>query len=195
MTTWASLIPRTARRFTTRSSSTRKSTWGTDSSSPPRTRFRRRLTTHAVTGQGWASRTITTARGAVAKRRSISRKILTVSYLYELPFGAGKRYVTPGAASKVVGGWRMSGIQSYAAGVPLSLSVVNTLPIFNGLLRPNVVSGVAQRAVVGAHARSIRGATGGSILRPLRRRPRLPSAMPAGTSICAVPGVSGIAGD
>jgi hypothetical protein len=54
-----------------------------------------------------------------------------------------------GAASKIAGGWTVSGIQTYASGQPLSLSVVNTLPIFNGLLRPNVVSGVPQRAPTG----------------------------------------------
>jgi hypothetical protein len=76
-------------------------------------------------------------------------QILTVSYLYQLPLGPGKPYLTGGAAGKIAGGWSVSGIQTYASGTPLSLSVVNTLPIFNGLLRPNVVSGVAQRAPTG----------------------------------------------
>jgi Carboxypeptidase regulatory-like domain len=77
-------------------------------------------------------------------------QILTFSYLYELPFGNGRRYLAKGAAGKIVGGWTFSGIQSYGSGTPLSLSVVNTLPIFNGLLRPNVVSGIPQRGTIGS---------------------------------------------
>jgi hypothetical protein len=77
-------------------------------------------------------------------------QILTFSYLYELPFGTGRRYLAKGATGKIVGGWTFSGIQSYGSGTPLSLSVVNTLPIFNGLLRPNVVSGVPQRGTIGS---------------------------------------------
>jgi hypothetical protein len=88
-----------------------------------------------------------------AAERSLSAvdqpQILTISYMYQLPFGAGKHYLTGGAASRIFGGWTVSGIQTYASGQPLSLSIVNTLPIFNGLLRPNVVSGVAGRAVTG----------------------------------------------
>ena len=76
--------------------------------------------------------------------------ILTFSYLYELPLGRGKRYLTGGAAGKIAGGWTLSGIHSYGSGLPLSLSVVNTLPIFNGLLRPNAAGGVPQRGAIGA---------------------------------------------
>jgi trimeric autotransporter adhesin len=76
-------------------------------------------------------------------------QILTFSYVYDLPFGSGRRYLQSGPAARVFGGWTVSGIQSYASGLPLSLSVVNTLPIFNGLLRPNAVAGVSQRAAVG----------------------------------------------
>jgi hypothetical protein len=53
-------------------------------------------------------------------------------------------------AGKVFGGWTVSGIQTYGSGLPLSLSVVNTLPIFNGLLRPSVVAGAQQRGTIGS---------------------------------------------
>ena len=42
----------------------------------------------------------------------------------------------------------LTGIHSYSSGLPLSLSVVNTLPIFNGLLRPDVMPGVPQRGTI-----------------------------------------------
>jgi hypothetical protein len=41
-----------------------------------------------------------------------------LSYLYELPVGPGKKYLTHGVASKVLGGWQVSGIQRYQAGSP-----------------------------------------------------------------------------
>ena len=90
-----------------------------------------------------------------AQERSLSAidqpQLLTFSYLYELPFGPGKGHLTRGFAGKAFGGWTLSGIQTYGSGTPLSLSLVNTLPIFNGLLRPNVVSGVPQRGAVGSN--------------------------------------------
>jgi len=41
-----------------------------------------------------------------------------LSYLYELPVGPGKKYLTHGVASKVLGGWQVSGIQRYQTGSP-----------------------------------------------------------------------------
>ena len=77
-------------------------------------------------------------------------QILTFSYVYQLPFGPGRAHLSKGFAARTLGGWTVSGIHTYASGLPLSLSVVNTLPIFNGLLRPDVVPGVSQRAPVGS---------------------------------------------
>jgi hypothetical protein len=64
--------------------------------------------------------------------------ILSFSYVYELPLARNRR----------IGGWTVSGIHRYASGLPQSLAVINTLPIFNGVLRPNAVLGVPQRAPV-----------------------------------------------
>ena len=77
--------------------------------------------------------------------------ILAISYLYELPFGPGKPYGSAlgGVGKRLVGGWNLSGIQRYTSGLPQSLAVTNTLPIFNGSLRPNAVAGAALRGEVG----------------------------------------------
>jgi hypothetical protein len=58
--------------------------------------------------------------------------IVTFSYVYELPFGVGKRFAssTGSVTTKIVGGWSVSGVHSYKSGTPLSLSVTNALPIF-----------------------------------------------------------------
>ncbi len=41
-----------------------------------------------------------------------------ISYMYEFPAGPGKRYFTHGVASKVVGGWQISGVHRYQSGAP-----------------------------------------------------------------------------
>jgi hypothetical protein len=66
-----------------------------------------------------------------------------LSYVYELPFGPGKPFLNGGGfTGKVAGGWTLTGIHQYSTGVPVVLSANNTLPLFNGTLRPDVMSGV-----------------------------------------------------
>ncbi len=64
---------------------------------------------------------------------------LVLSYGYDLPFGKTGRW------RWALGGWNVAGIQTYARGVPLRITVPNSLPIFNGHLRPNRVGGVPIR--------------------------------------------------
>ena len=48
---------------------------------------------------------------------------LSVSYVYELPFGPGKRFLnTGGVAGQVLGGWQLSGVTVYESGRPLTAS-------------------------------------------------------------------------
>jgi hypothetical protein len=49
-------------------------------------------------------------------------QIFQLSYIYELPLGAGKRWASTGAAAKVLGGWQTSGIFSAVAGQPFQLT-------------------------------------------------------------------------
>jgi hypothetical protein len=44
-----------------------------------------------------------------------------LTYVYELPVGHGKRYLSTGVAGAIVGGWRISGIQTYASGLPMNI--------------------------------------------------------------------------
>jgi hypothetical protein len=50
---------------------------------------------------------------------------LVLSYVYELPFGAGKRYFggTKGAANGLVGGWELSGIGTFESGRPFTVLI------------------------------------------------------------------------
>src|SRR5262249_34129614 len=65
---------------------------------------------------------------------------LKLNTIYELPFGKGKRWLTRGFASGLLGGWRLSAIQSYTSGFPIALQRNNPLPIFNGPTRPQISS-------------------------------------------------------
>ncbi|HYM10801.1 MAG TPA: TonB-dependent receptor [Bryobacterales bacterium] len=65
---------------------------------------------------------------------------LKLNTLYDLPVGRGKRFLSQGLASRVLGGWRIGAIQSYASGFPIALARNNPFPIFNGPTRPIVTS-------------------------------------------------------
>ncbi len=62
-----------------------------------------------------------------------------VSYLYELPFGKGRRFGAgaPAIVNAMIGGWQFNGITTFQTGTPLSISANNTAGLFNPLTRPN----------------------------------------------------------
>lgn len=68
---------------------------------------------------------------------------LITSFAYELPFGKGKRWLSTGPGAWILGGFSLSGILSYESGLPTSISIPNSLPLNNGQLRPNLVSGAS----------------------------------------------------
>ena len=51
---------------------------------------------------------------------------------YELPFGPGKKWLSSGFASQILGGWRISSINLYSSGRPVAISGGSGLGIFNG---------------------------------------------------------------
>ncbi len=53
--------------------------------------------------------------------------ILSLGWVYKLPFGKGKSWLgnASGFTDKLVGGWQISGIQSYSSGRPLSITMPN----------------------------------------------------------------------
>jgi hypothetical protein len=86
------------------------------------------------------------SRGAIDHRH-----VFTISWAYQLPFGAGK-LVNPGSAvvRALVSGWTVSGIVSYSTGAPLALTgtacnaggilgtcIPNYNPAFSGNVRIN----------------------------------------------------------
>jgi hypothetical protein len=62
-----------------------------------------------------------------------------ISYVYELPFGPGRKFLTSGVASQIIGGWRASASQMYVSGTPMSLGTTISIPVFAaGSNRPTI---------------------------------------------------------
>jgi hypothetical protein len=74
---------------------------------------------------------------------------LVISYVYDLPFGHGKKYMSDvtGATSKIISGWGVDGVTTFQKGFPLPISFAGSTPLSsagftqNFALRPNVVAG------------------------------------------------------
>ena len=65
-----------------------------------------------------------------------------VSYIYELPFGKGKKLLSKGGVvDRVVGGWSVSGIQRYESGQPIAFGCATGVPAFAGCIRFDQVPG------------------------------------------------------
>lgn len=63
-----------------------------------------------------------------------------LTYVYDLPFGRGKKFLTGGVPSALLGGWRIAGIQTYSSGTPISIGTTVSFPIYNGTNRATVPS-------------------------------------------------------
>jgi outer membrane receptor protein involved in Fe transport len=61
--------------------------------------------------------------------------------VYELPIGKGRRWLSRGGlADRLIGGWRISAVQTYNSGTPIGVTENAPLPIFNGANRPEVTT-------------------------------------------------------
>ena len=70
----------------------------------------------------------------------------TGSFVYSLPFGANKTFFQEGLASKLLGGWQVSGIHSMQTGFPFTINLQgDTAGVGAGtggiFIRPNAVAG------------------------------------------------------
>jgi len=65
-----------------------------------------------------------------------------VGYVYDLPFGKNKKFLSKGGVvDRVVGGWSISGIQRYESGQPISFACATGVPAFAGCIRFDQVPG------------------------------------------------------
>jgi hypothetical protein len=68
-----------------------------------------------------------------------------LTWIYELPFGKGRTWLNRnGLANEVIGGWTLSGNQTYQSGDPLSIttSIDTSGYLFNGVVRADELTGV-----------------------------------------------------
>jgi hypothetical protein len=79
--------------------------------------------------------------------QDVSQRLVS-SYVLDLPFGKGKKYLggVSGVTSKVVSGWGLDGVTTFQRGFPVHLSSgkgtpLSALSLGTGTLRPDVVSG------------------------------------------------------
>jgi hypothetical protein len=83
----------------------------------------------------------------IAAEKSLSgfdaRSRLTISYVLDLPFGPGHKFLSggPGVENKLVGGWTVSGISTFGDGFPLALTATGTAMATGYGRRPNVTPG------------------------------------------------------
>jgi len=48
--------------------------------------------------------------------------VMQIGWVYELPFGSSKRFVNTGVASKIVGGWQLTGREAMYTGTPFTVT-------------------------------------------------------------------------
>ncbi len=61
------------------------------------------------------------------------------NWVYELPFGPGKTYLSTGPLAKVLGDWQFNGIYSYTTGVPITITAPDSSNTFSGNPRANCI--------------------------------------------------------
>ena len=92
--------------------------------------------TSTVVAQNWQNLGAEEGNSSFDQRHSV-----TGTYLYELPFGKDKRWVTSGAGAHVLEGFSVSGSFTFATGTPLTpayqASVADVARGTAGTLRPN----------------------------------------------------------
>jgi hypothetical protein len=100
----------------------------------------------ASTEANWLGPAASTRLDAYNRRleRSLSSQDiaqrLVVSYMYELPFGKGKRFLSglPRGANLLLSGWQLNGITTFQSGAPVILfAQTNNTQIYTTSQRPN----------------------------------------------------------
>jgi hypothetical protein len=105
----------------------------------------------SVTFQDMACRACDRSNSSVDVRHN-----LIANGVYELPFGRGKTFFTGDMASKIFGGWELSGIESARSGLPVNITMTRKAgALLDGNTssqRPNLVPG---RSIYAAHPSSL----------------------------------------
>jgi len=69
-------------------------------------------------------------------------QVLTVSYVYELPWGVGRPWLHSGILSRVLGNWQVNGITTLRGGFPADVLTNVQPPVFSNFNVPDRAAGV-----------------------------------------------------
>ena len=102
--------------------------------------------TNADSATQWASAGLQNdydTRGGKSVSAADRPHVLAISYLYELPFGRGKKYLNRGPAAVVAGGWQVNGILQYQSGPALEFNAdcPSITQVSAGFCRPSFTRG------------------------------------------------------
>ncbi len=110
----------------------------------------------SVGGAGGSIQDANNLRGERALSANDVPDRLVVSYILDLPFGRGKRFLANanGPVNQILGGWGLAGTTTLQSGFPLSFTTSQNLTqSFNNTSRPNVVGGCHKSASGDAQSR------------------------------------------
>jgi hypothetical protein len=101
--------------------------------------------TSTVVAQNWQNLAAEEGNSSFDQRHKVSG-----TYLFELPFGQDKRWLTAGTASHIFEGFSVSGSFVFATGLPLTpgymAAISDVAHGTAGTLRPNIAQGVSPTA-------------------------------------------------
>jgi Carboxypeptidase regulatory-like domain len=97
----------------------------------------------ATLHQGGSPQNVFDKRGDKALSNQDLPHNFVISYIYELPIGKNKKFLSGGGALKntFVSGWSVSGVQRYLSGQPLSFGTATGVPAYADGIRFNRVQG------------------------------------------------------
>jgi hypothetical protein len=96
----------------------------------------------ATLHQGGAPQNVFDRRSDKAISNQDLPQNFVLSYIYELPFGKNKKFLSHSAvADRLAGGWSISGIQRYESGQPIAFACATGVPAYNDCIRFNAVQG------------------------------------------------------
>jgi hypothetical protein len=101
---------------------------------------------------------------------------LSIAYVYDLPWGKGKKFLNHGGVlNQILGGWKTSGILRYQSGRPMNIEAGDTTYVLedHGWQEPNTVTGVPEASV------AMRRTT---LIRDRREVPRIACSIPPPSS-------------
>ncbi len=90
----------------------------------------------------WGNAATTTANGCCVAADQFNRRLeksigeydvthdFKAGFVYDLPFGKGRQFLTHGFASWILGNWGVNGILTYGSGLPVMVTSSYTLPIY-----------------------------------------------------------------